>query len=639
MNFSRGFLFSALLAASSGGPLVHAAEFEVLERFSVDGYTVLRGSADIPGGSFAVGGSTLAVQYGKVGIGTTNPAGLFQVGGGSLTVLSSGNVGIGTTGPKSLFEVAGGSSTFRGSDNNAVIAGFTDEAGNDRVVISTSGNLGVSGEIKVGYSASACTSNAAGTLRWYDGHVSVCNGANWRQLDNQPPPTVTSITPVSGLYTLQTPITITGTGFNTGLELSIGGAPIAAYALTGALQITAVAPAGTVGTKDVKITNPDGQYITGSFTYNPLPTVTGVSPASGTGLGGTPVTITGTGFISGAPRVTIGANDATGVIRDSATQLRATTPANTASGVKDVRVTNYDTGSALLAGSFTYNVYATATGGGSNVDGGLYRTHTFTSDGTITFATGGNIEVLVVAGGGAGSIDHGGGGGGGGVLYSAAYPVSANTPLTVTVGAGGQAVTGSHLSISSPYPLNTQGGATARPYGAARSGGNSVFGSVTALGGGGGSGFTGGAGGSGGSGGGAGAQSNASGGAATQGSSGRLTGFGSAGGGNSAGSDGGGGGGGAGGAGVNGTGTVSPAGNGGVGVAYSISGAASYYGGGGGGGQHNTTRYGDGGLGGGGYGVGVNGAANTGGGGGGRTNDGAKAGDGGSGIVIVRYLK
>ena len=75
------------------GPLLaggasFAAEFEVLDRLSVDGYTVLRGSADIPGGGFAVGGSTFVVKDGKVGIGTTNPNGL-------LTLKSSG---VGTTG-------------------------------------------------------------------------------------------------------------------------------------------------------------------------------------------------------------------------------------------------------------------------------------------------------------------------------------------------------------------------------------------------------------------------------------------------------------------------------------------------------------------------------------------------------------
>ena len=68
---------------SLAGGLLFAAEFEVLDKFSVDGYTVLRGSADIPGGSFAVGGSTLVVKAGNIGIGTTAPNSALDIGGTS----------------------------------------------------------------------------------------------------------------------------------------------------------------------------------------------------------------------------------------------------------------------------------------------------------------------------------------------------------------------------------------------------------------------------------------------------------------------------------------------------------------------------------------------------------------------------
>ena len=81
MSGIKRLLFSALPALLLGGAAVQAAEFEVLDRFSVDGYSVLRGSADIPGGSFAVGGSTFAVKDGKVGIGTTAPVSKLQIVG------------------------------------------------------------------------------------------------------------------------------------------------------------------------------------------------------------------------------------------------------------------------------------------------------------------------------------------------------------------------------------------------------------------------------------------------------------------------------------------------------------------------------------------------------------------------------
>jgi hypothetical protein len=54
-------------------------------------------------GIYSAGGNNYFA--GNVGIGVTNPTGLFQVGGGTLTVLSNGNVGIGTTNPTARLEV------------------------------------------------------------------------------------------------------------------------------------------------------------------------------------------------------------------------------------------------------------------------------------------------------------------------------------------------------------------------------------------------------------------------------------------------------------------------------------------------------------------------------------------------------
>ena len=57
MRYIERLLFSALLAHFLTDPGLRAAEFEVLDRFSVDGYAVLRASADIPRGSISLCGS------------------------------------------------------------------------------------------------------------------------------------------------------------------------------------------------------------------------------------------------------------------------------------------------------------------------------------------------------------------------------------------------------------------------------------------------------------------------------------------------------------------------------------------------------------------------------------------------------
>jgi hypothetical protein len=273
------------------------------------------------------------------------------------------------------------------------------------------------------------------------------------------------------------------------------------------------------------------------------------------------------------------------------------------------------------------------------------------------------VEALVVAGGGGGGMDMGGGGGGGGLLYGSSMSITAGTAYTVTVGAGGygapSAGGGYRTDGAGPQPTYHQFTISAT------AGGNSTFSSLTAVGGGyGASSYWGytpnyGLGGSGGSGGGASGYSN--------GTSGSGGGAGTAGQGNRGGNVGGqyysGGGGGAGAAGADGTNQA----HGGIGVYNSILGIGYYWAGGGGGGAYSLSAGGNGGLGGAGGGAvgttiggaglnngspggggspgsqtntpGGNAGANTGGGGGGGShyNSNNKGGEGGSGIVVIRY--
>src|SRR5262249_57861434 len=84
----------------------------------------------------------------------------------------------------------------------------------------------------------------------------------------------------------------------------------------------------------------------------PAPTVTGVSPNSGSTAGGTAVTISGTNFVTGAT-VSIGGVAATNVNVVNSGSITATTPAH-AAGLVTVAVTNPDSQSASLSNSFTY---------------------------------------------------------------------------------------------------------------------------------------------------------------------------------------------------------------------------------------------------------------------------------------------
>lgn len=84
----------------------------------------------------------------------------------------------------------------------------------------------------------------------------------------QPAPTVTSISPTSGLIGGGDYLTITGTGFVSGATASIGGTACSTTLVTNATTLTCVAPSGSVGSKDVVVTNTDSQGGTGSGLYS-----------------------------------------------------------------------------------------------------------------------------------------------------------------------------------------------------------------------------------------------------------------------------------------------------------------------------------------------------------------------------------
>jgi hypothetical protein len=260
-----------------------------------------------------------------------------------------------------------------------------------------------------------------------------------------------------------------------------------------------------------------------------------------------------------------------------------------------------------------------ATGGTETTitDGGVtYKVHTFTSSGTLTVTSGGEVEYLVVAGGGGGGYGKSTGtwpaGGGGGGGYREASGTLAAGSYGVTIGAGGSAGASATSGSDSIFNATTSAGG-------GRGGGDST--NVNRIGA------------SGGSGGGG---ANAAGGSgntpATTPSQGNNGG---------GGSGGGGGGGGASAIGADGTG--SGGGNGGAGL-ISID-LNTYAGGGGGGSGFSAPSGGTGGVGGGGNGGqsgsnnGTAGAPNTGGGGGGGRGDSSEfqGSNGGSGIVIIRY--
>ena len=220
------------------------------------------------------------------------------------------------------------------------------------------------------------------------------------QFTYDPVPTVTGVVPAAGPVAGGTTVTITGTGFVTGATVDFGLTGATSVTVVSGTSITAVSPAGSAGTVDVTVTTPGGISATSpadEFTYDPIPTVTGITPTGGPLAGGTTVTITGTGF-TGATAVTFGTTAATSYTVASATSITAVSPAGSA-GTVDVTVTTpggISTTSA--ADEFTYDPVPTPTptspsggggAGGNDESGDFYRPTSFavTAPGTTAGQT------------------------------------------------------------------------------------------------------------------------------------------------------------------------------------------------------------------------------------------------------------
>jgi hypothetical protein len=149
-------------------------------------------------------------------------------------------------------------------------------------------------------------------------------------------------------------VTVSGANFSGATVVKFGSVP-ATFNVNSATQITAKSPAESAGTVDVTVTTPGGTSPTSvadQFSYEPPPVVTAVAPANGPTLGGTVVSIGGTGF-AGASAVKFGSTAAASFTVNSATSITATAPNGI--GTVDVTVTTpIGTSATGAADQFSY---------------------------------------------------------------------------------------------------------------------------------------------------------------------------------------------------------------------------------------------------------------------------------------------
>jgi IPT/TIG domain len=159
-------------------------------------------------------------------------------------------------------------------------------------------------------------------------------------------PTISRVTPASGVT--GSSVTIAGTGLGAATKVKFGSLT-ATFAIHSATQIEATVPNGA-SAATISVTTPI-KSVTSTARFTPTLSLTGVSPTKAAPAGNV-VTITGIGFNSGSS-VSFNGVAATSVTHVSATKLKATIPASAGTGAITVTNTATPKGTVASATSFT----------------------------------------------------------------------------------------------------------------------------------------------------------------------------------------------------------------------------------------------------------------------------------------------
>jgi hypothetical protein len=168
-------------------------------------------------------------------------------------------------------------------------------------------------------------------------------------------PVVSSVSPTSGPKTGGTLVTIEGSGFTgaTGVKFGTGiGTDVTVVSDT---EVTAVSPSAALGVHHITVTGPGGTSpvnASDDYTYLGPPAITSVSPNAGPLNGGTVVTITGSGSVTG---VAFGSTAASGVKFVSDSEITVNSPKVPSPGVRDISVTTSNGTSATVAADQFYS--------------------------------------------------------------------------------------------------------------------------------------------------------------------------------------------------------------------------------------------------------------------------------------------
>jgi hypothetical protein len=262
-----------------------------------------------------------------------------------------------------------------------------------------------------------------------------------------PTPTITSLNPSTGGTGGGTAVTITGTNFTNATGVSFGSISAASFFVVSDTSIIASAPPQAAGTYDITVTAYDKvSAFTGadrySYSISLAPSVTGISPSTGSTAGGTLVAITGNAF-TGVTRVSFGSAVASFTV-NSDTSITATAPSQGAGTFDVIVATPMGTSPTAAADQFTYTVATTPAVTSLSLSSGS------TAGGTVVTITGTNFT-------GATAVSFG--------TVAASFVVNSDTRITAT--APPQAAGTIDVKVTTPSGTSSAGAGDHFTYGAA----------------------------------------------------------------------------------------------------------------------------------------------------------------------------
>ena len=234
------------------------------------------------GTTVTITGTNLSLAS-AVKFGTLNASGVTVVSATKITatapaVVAAGPVDVTVTTPGGTSATgAADEYTYTNGPSVASISPSSGPSAGGTSVTITGANLANATAVKFGSNTATVNSNTAtqivalapaGSAGTVDVTVATAGGTSATSPADQytyaAPPTVSSISPTSGPTLGGTVVTITGTNLDSPSAVKFGGSNAAVITPISPTQMTAVAPAGSAGAQDVRVTTPGGTSATSS---------------------------------------------------------------------------------------------------------------------------------------------------------------------------------------------------------------------------------------------------------------------------------------------------------------------------------------------------------------------------------------